>query len=568
MRFLPIVVRELQVASRRARTYWGRSLMAGVALGIGVLCFKMIGAFTPQYETGRWMFAWMSGFAMFSCLVAGPVHSSDSISSEKREGTLGLLFLTDLRGVDIVLGKLASSSLAVMTNLLAVMPMLAVSLLMGGVLASEYWQMFMVLGATLLMSLSAGMLASALCVDARRASALSFFLVFLAAGFFPLLRVLVYWSEFFDGPSGAMESGLWTTEWNWQSPVVGYFSALSFASPSERTRVLPSLGFTVTLAAIYLGLASAVVPKTWQTQGTERRTSRWGRLRRHTSGDQEEAPAPRPGVGDENPIAWLTRRSVRWWPIWVMVALAVAVIVGFSGITSRGDFYALLLTVSIGFQLLLKFWIASEATLRFREDRRSGAMELYLVTDIGEEGIIQGQLSGLARIFFWPILGASVFEVIVLLTCTETGEEFRIAFALMASRVVWLVFDAVTLAYVGMWMGLVQKTRNAAGATVMRVIVLPWLILLGGFILIITILRPMVEVVEWMSLGWLDPFVVWAMVVVPVNVFWLSRSSRLLRSQLRDTAARIPGIGEDSGSWSLPWKKSAKEQSGSDFAKP
>jgi ABC-type transport system involved in cytochrome c biogenesis permease component len=33
------------------------------------------------------------------------------VSSEKREGTLGLLFLTPLTGMDIVLGKMACHSL-------------------------------------------------------------------------------------------------------------------------------------------------------------------------------------------------------------------------------------------------------------------------------------------------------------------------------------------------------------------------------------------------------------------------------------------------------------------------
>ncbi|HQU46125.1 MAG TPA: hypothetical protein PK867_25150, partial [Pirellulales bacterium] len=37
--------------------------------------------------------------------------TADCISSERREGTLGLLFLTDLRGHDVVLGKLVVAGL-------------------------------------------------------------------------------------------------------------------------------------------------------------------------------------------------------------------------------------------------------------------------------------------------------------------------------------------------------------------------------------------------------------------------------------------------------------------------
>lgn len=532
-------------------TFWGRSLMAGVALVIGALCFKTIGTFMPPHETGRWMFAWTSGFAMFSCLLAGPVHTSDSISSEKREGTLGLLFLTDLRGVDIVLGKLASNSLAVIANILAVMPMLAVSLLMGGVLASEYWTMFLVLGATLLMSLGAGMLASALCVDSRQASALSLLLVFVASGFFPLLRAIVHWSDGFDMPMGAAENWVWTPERNWQSPVVGYFSALSFASLMERTRVLPAVGFTLSVASIYLGLASVVVPRTWQVKSTQKRVRGSRTLTGRAGQDPAVGVAPRRGVLDENPMAWLTRRHMRWWPFWGMVGLGMVVILGFLIFAYPDDFYILLLSVAIGFHALLKFWIASEATMRFREDRRSGAMELYLVTELGEKGIIEGQLEGLARVFSRPIVVALIFEFLVLLSCKETGKEYWIALALMVSRMVWLVFDAVALVYVGMWMGLVQKPRNAAGSTVMNVMVLPWVILLGGAILLGTILSPIAEVLAGMSLGWIDPFLIWAAVVIPINLFWITRASSMLRAHLREIAARVPGMGDESGKWWL-----------------
>jgi len=35
--------------------------------------------------------------------------TADTLSGESREGTLGLLFLTDLRSWDVTLGKLASA---------------------------------------------------------------------------------------------------------------------------------------------------------------------------------------------------------------------------------------------------------------------------------------------------------------------------------------------------------------------------------------------------------------------------------------------------------------------------
>ena len=54
------------------------------------------------------------------------------MSEEKREGTLGLLFLTDLKGYDVVAGKLVANSLNGFYALMAILPVVALALLMGG----------------------------------------------------------------------------------------------------------------------------------------------------------------------------------------------------------------------------------------------------------------------------------------------------------------------------------------------------------------------------------------------------------------------------------------------------
>jgi ABC-type transport system involved in cytochrome c biogenesis permease component len=96
MTVLPIVERELRVAARRSSTYW-------------------------------------SGLMFLYCLGHGRRSTADCLSEEKREGTLGLLFLTDLKGADIVLGKLAATSMRGFYGFLAVFPVLAIPLLLGGI---------------------------------------------------------------------------------------------------------------------------------------------------------------------------------------------------------------------------------------------------------------------------------------------------------------------------------------------------------------------------------------------------------------------------------------------------
>src|SRR4051812_22991999 len=135
---LPVVERELRVAARRRLTYRARLIAAGamiIALVIAEMNFVNTNQTASQQgEQLFQIFAWMA-FA-FAAL-AGLIGTADCVSSEKREGTLGLLFLTDLKGFDIILGKLAANSMTVIYGLIASVPILSLPLVMGGITAMQ-----------------------------------------------------------------------------------------------------------------------------------------------------------------------------------------------------------------------------------------------------------------------------------------------------------------------------------------------------------------------------------------------------------------------------------------------
>ena len=176
MTFLPIVERELRVAGRQRGTYWTRLVVALVAVIIGAGIFFTRPAVDPV-ELGKSIFLGLGGVSLAYGLIAGRLFTADCLSFEKREGTLGLLFLTDLRGHDVVLGKLAATSMKGFYGLLAVFPVLAVPLLMGGITNGEFWRMVLVLTNTCLFSLAIGLFVSALCRESRTAFAVNFFLL-------------------------------------------------------------------------------------------------------------------------------------------------------------------------------------------------------------------------------------------------------------------------------------------------------------------------------------------------------------------------------------------------------
>src|SRR6267378_1005157 len=170
MTFLPIVDRELRVAARRPVTYWTRLVfaIAGAAIVSLALLFAAA-ARTGASGIGGWLFYSLSLLALGFSAFAGVFLTADCLSEEKREGTLGLLFLTDLKGYDVVLGKLMARSLSAAYGLLAIFPVLAITLTMGGVTAGEFWRLVLMLVSTLFFSLCTGIFVSSISREERNA---------------------------------------------------------------------------------------------------------------------------------------------------------------------------------------------------------------------------------------------------------------------------------------------------------------------------------------------------------------------------------------------------------------
>src|SRR5947209_1780067 len=182
MTFLPIVERELRVAARKRSTFWLRVVAALVALIIagGFLITAMVGSlpFGPS-SFGKGLFTVLTWLSLAVTLSAGLFFTSDCLSEEKREGTLGFLFLTDLRGYDVVSGKLLATSLRGLFALLALFPILAITLLMGGVAGAEFWKTALALLNALFCSLAAGLFVSAISRDSQKAMGATFVLLVL-----------------------------------------------------------------------------------------------------------------------------------------------------------------------------------------------------------------------------------------------------------------------------------------------------------------------------------------------------------------------------------------------------
>ena len=158
MTVLPVIARELRASARQPFTYYLRVVGVTVLL-LASLLFGLHFGFEPAL--GRPLFGALHGTLFSAIWLLVPLLTADCISRERREGTLGLLFLTPLTGTDIVVAKGLVHGLRAITLWLAVLPVLTVPFLMGGVSWSQAALSALVNANAICWALAAGLLASA-----------------------------------------------------------------------------------------------------------------------------------------------------------------------------------------------------------------------------------------------------------------------------------------------------------------------------------------------------------------------------------------------------------------------
>ncbi len=467
MTFLPIVGRELRVTARRRGTYWNRALSALAAILIfgGALIFE---AQAPPKELGQHVFNILSGFFLLSSLAAGVRYTADCLSEEKREGTLGLLFLTDLRGYDGVLGKLAATSLNCTYGLLAIFPVLAIPLLLGGVSVDEFWRVTLVLMNALFFSLAAGILVSAMSKSPRKAMMCTFLLLLFIHGGLPTIGVWI-----------SQRYGITLSPFLLPSVGYAYQRASDVWFKARPDQYLESMLTIHGLGWAMLALASVIVRNSWQDKPAGALLARWQqRWRQWSYGNPAQRLAFRARLLNVNPCLWLGgRQRLKPTLVWSALGLGACVWV-WGALRWREDWLNELtyLFTAIILHTTLKFWVASEACLRLGPDHRSGALELLLSTPMTVREILRGQMLALRRQFFWPVLLVAGLDFLFLFTA------FNRLGSAGDSQVVWFCLgviatfaaDVYTLCWVGMWTGLIAKHPNRATfATFARVVVLP-----------------------------------------------------------------------------------------------
>lgn len=467
---LPVVHRELLTASRRRGTYNARVGTALIALVAMVWFYLVNGSAGPASSLGKSLFNALSIFAFISASFSGCWLTSDCVSSEKREGTLGLLFLTDLKGFEILLGKLTSSSFASFYSLLAILPLLAMSIVLGGVTLNDVGQVGLLLANTMFFSLAAGLFVSTFSRSERKALFATGLLIVVAAFWpLPVMWLMKEALEIHLSEEAAMALGL-------PSPLFSFILSpigANFSTPNAASRFFSSLAFVHLEAWLLLVLAGRWLPRLAH-QGAEPIGRRdWAQKWRQWSYGQGEGRLRyRRKLLDANAFSWLAAREQRK-PIHVWLMLGTMLALWLPAAWKYPNYFAdPEIGVGLAFILhgLLKVWFTSEVCARLNEDRHSGGLELLLSTPLGVVEIAQGQAAALRRQFLLPTVFILLLDAILLMFDNQNQH------LAIAAGMVLLPVDLWALKWVGMWRSLTQpKLDRALIGTWLQVLYAPWI---------------------------------------------------------------------------------------------
>ena len=391
MACLPLIERELRVAVRKQRPAQARLKVAALAVA-GSGSFLLFGAVTVIPSQGRSLELLLCLAGLYFVLRA-PLLTAGVLAEERRNQTLGLLFLSGLGAWEVFASKFLSSALIAFTDLLAIFPMLALPFLLGGVSFDLFLAIICGLPALMLFALAVSLLASVL----TREDGTALILAVVLGALLCVLAPAVYLAQFYFSP-GASPS-LW---WLRLSPAYGphlvWRGFYSGFHPVERAEFWQNLALTLGWSALALGAAAFALTRLWREREMEAGTSGWrGRWREFMHGGRESRRRLARLWLEVNPFVWLAGRDRQPATLgWLVVGGIVLVwLLCWAAWPAQWPSVPNLFITATLLNSMLAWLTRHTAAQALGQARRDGAYELLLTTPLDPRDIVWGTLEAL-----------------------------------------------------------------------------------------------------------------------------------------------------------------------------
>lgn len=492
----------MRVAARRPGTYWSRT--GAAASGLIIVWFVMFAQlkFTPTALVGQMTFRLLAWIAALTVVGSVVQLASEAFAREKREDTLGLLFLTPLRPVDLVLGKLVSTSLAAIYRFVALIPLLAVPMLTGGVAAWDFVLLVVALVNFVFLGATVGLFVSARCWDEKRAATVAS-VIMVCLALLPAIGVVV--SAVLNQPSAFSFFALSPIYPVWQATVPAVWKPGLF---------WPSVLWTQLIAWIFFYAACRTLPRCWQKR-PENLAPAGDHLQQAETSTRAPVPPTTPppamkirrsvrrqfsvlqrtAMLNDNPIRWFAQR---WRPhasgLWIIAAIGLASCVpAIVMVLSSGHWDMLLapgfaLFVIFCLHAAFKTYATSQASFAFARDRGEDTLELLLSTPVTPQQMIDGHSRALRETLrpwvkraLWMESGWLAFTLAKY--AWEGGAFFWMHLLGAVAILGFLIPDLHAAGWTALWQSVLNKNaREAEKSATWRVMFLPWVVALLAWI--------------------------------------------------------------------------------------
>jgi len=486
MRTLPVVHRELLVLARRGSTYWYRAAAVGVVL---LIFFVILQNPSPKPFQGRILFGSLVVVLAFLLPLFGILRTADCISEERRNGTLGLLFLTDLHSYDIILGKLSSRLFEGFQLIFAATPILAMTLMFGGIPLKNVVIAFFILASLLVLSFSISILVSTVTISAIQAITIATFsLLLICIAPFILLFTLYSFNLL-------PENSIYYFLLLGCTPITSISFVISFSSPprisgiSLSTFYLFSIGIMWAYSLLAILLSLWTIRFAWQEPPSSQQErprlviwqSLWEWMKHIFLIPRSASPTFRRRILDRSPLAWVLFRRP-WTPYLItlrilIIPLGIALwrlfFMWFAPEKLYWDWKDALPYMSYFAHLSLKFSLIFASIRHWVELPNHQVMELLLISPLQRRDWINGQYYGLFRLYLPALLVVLLlldFPLYFSISGFEAEDEKTLWFFHVSS----LILDLLAIAALGLWLGAKSKSTIGGVLGICWRIFLPW----------------------------------------------------------------------------------------------
>ncbi len=414
---------EWLITSRRWQLYAGRAGFVGLLLFGMIVAWRSGRAAMPSGPSvslqtlasyGQQLFLTTVTIELCLVLLAAPAATAGAICLDKARGTLDHMLATDLSNAEIVLGKLAVRLVPVLGLIACVLPLSALTSLLGGIDPTALFGSFLTAIACAILGTTLAMCLSVWGRKTHEVLMLTYLILIVWLGI-PLIVMIVV-----DAMGGRWPNS--TVLWIFDSAKVSnpfflvyapYWSPGTVGMPVFLAFVAVCLVFSGGLVALAAGRIRAVAIK--------------------QAGKVTASPRPRRGLGlakprwldwlpgpslDGNPVLWREWQRFRpsrflrvaWFlytslgVIWMLVALTLSAVS-----RARNESISIMTMIQVDIGLLL---LSVSAATSLAEERARASLDILLCTPLSTFSILVGKWWGAFRlaphVIFWPAVLAGL----------------------------------------------------------------------------------------------------------------------------------------------------------------